>query len=100
MTTAPLAAIRVIAVRPDRAEERATAELLLAGPLVHPQGVAPLPGLAARHADPANGSGLHGLADRVHALDGHLDVRSPAGRGTRIDARIPCASTPTQARPG
>ena len=51
-------------------------------------------------AHPANGSGLHGLADRVHALDGRLDVRSPAGGGTRIDARIPCTSTLTPAQPG
>jgi signal transduction histidine kinase len=51
-------------------------------------------------ADPANGSGLHGLADRVHALDGQLEVASPPGRGTRVEARIPCASTLTPSRPG
>jgi signal transduction histidine kinase len=42
-------------------------------------------------ADP-NGSGLRGLADRVAALDGHLRVDSPAGRGTRITAELPCGS--------
>ena len=31
-------------------------------------------------ADPANGSGLRGLADRVEALGGSLEVVSPAGR--------------------
>jgi signal transduction histidine kinase len=39
-------------------------------------------------ADPAAGSGLRGLADRVAALQGTLDVASPPGRGTRIHARI------------
>ena len=42
-------------------------------------------------ADPALGNGLRGLADRVAALDGHLDVESPAASGTRISAEIPCA---------
>jgi signal transduction histidine kinase len=40
-------------------------------------------------ADPLGGSGLHGLADRVEALQGHLRVDSPPGRGTRLEARIP-----------
>jgi signal transduction histidine kinase len=42
-------------------------------------------------ADPATGSGLRGLADRIEALDGRLDVDSAPGRGTRIRAEIPCA---------
>jgi signal transduction histidine kinase len=40
-------------------------------------------------ADPAAGSGLRGLADRVSALRGTFGVSSPAGRGTRVHARIP-----------
>ena len=40
-------------------------------------------------ADPARGSGLRGLAARVEALNGHLDVDSPPGGGTRIRAEIP-----------
>ncbi len=40
-------------------------------------------------ADPGRGSGLLGLADRVEALAGNLDVESPAGSGTRVRARIP-----------
>jgi signal transduction histidine kinase len=40
-------------------------------------------------ADPARGSGLRGLADRVDALDGQLDVLSPRGGGTRIRATFP-----------
>jgi signal transduction histidine kinase len=41
-------------------------------------------------ADPAHGSGLRGLADRVAALDGTLSVESPPGRGTRLHVEIPC----------
>ena len=40
-------------------------------------------------ADPAKGSGLRGLAARVEALNGHLDVDSAPDRGTRIKAEIP-----------
>ena len=40
-------------------------------------------------ADPAEGSGLRGLAARVEALNGRLDVDSPRGGGTRITAEIP-----------
>jgi PAS domain S-box-containing protein len=43
-------------------------------------------------ADPASGSGLRGLADRLAALDGWLEVRSPPGAGTTLRAEIPCAS--------
>jgi signal transduction histidine kinase len=38
------------------------------------------------------GSGLEGLAQRVEALDGTLEVDSPEGGPTTIAARIPCAS--------
>ena len=40
-------------------------------------------------ADPAGGSGLRGLADRVEALGGTLEVVSPEGRGTTLRAEIP-----------
>ena len=43
-------------------------------------------------ADPAVGSGLRGLSDRVHALDGSFGINSPRGGGTHIHAEIPCAS--------
>jgi signal transduction histidine kinase len=43
-------------------------------------------------ADPATGSGLRGLADRVAALDGRLEVSSPAGAGTTVRAVLPCGS--------
>ena len=40
-------------------------------------------------ADPAIGSGLRGLVDRVHAIGGRLDVTSPPGHGTRLRAHLP-----------
>jgi PAS domain S-box-containing protein len=40
-------------------------------------------------ADPAAGTGLRGLADRVEALGGSLEVVSPAGAGTTLRAEIP-----------
>jgi signal transduction histidine kinase len=36
------------------------------------------------------GSGLRGLADRVAVVAGTLNLVSPAGRGTRVLAEIPC----------
>jgi PAS domain S-box-containing protein len=43
-------------------------------------------------ADPARGSGLRGLAERLSALDGTIHVESPPGGGTSVTAEIPCAS--------
>jgi PAS domain S-box-containing protein len=40
-------------------------------------------------ADPEGGSGLRGLADRVEALEGRLEVTSSAGRGTIVRAEVP-----------
>ena len=40
-------------------------------------------------ADPARGSGLRGLADRVEALGGRLEMESRRGAGTRILAELP-----------
>ncbi|MFL5843919.1 MAG: sensor histidine kinase [Solirubrobacteraceae bacterium] len=42
-------------------------------------------------ADPAQGSGLRGLADRVGAVDGRIDVESARGAGTTVRVEIPCA---------
>ncbi len=39
----------------------------------------------------AEGTGLRGLRDRVEALDGHLEVETQVGVGTRVTAVIPCA---------
>jgi len=38
------------------------------------------------------GSGLEGLADRVAAIGGSISVESPAGRGTVVEAVLPCGS--------
>jgi signal transduction histidine kinase len=43
-------------------------------------------------ADETTGSGLRGLSERVAALDGELELDSPAGRGTTLRARLPCGS--------
>jgi PAS domain S-box-containing protein len=40
-------------------------------------------------ADPARGSGLRGLQDRLSAIDGTLELDSAPGRGTRLRARVP-----------
>ena len=42
-------------------------------------------------ADPADGTGLRGLADRLEALGGTLRIDSPPGRGTRLTAELPLA---------
>ena len=42
-------------------------------------------------ADPGRGTGLMGLADRVEALGGRMDIVSPAGAGTTLHATIPIA---------
>jgi signal transduction histidine kinase len=41
-------------------------------------------------ADPAQGTGLRGLSDRLGILEGRLEVDSEVGRGTTVTARIPC----------
>ena len=41
-------------------------------------------------ADPDRGTGLSGLADRVEALGGKLELHSPPGQGTLLTASIPC----------
>jgi signal transduction histidine kinase len=51
-------------------------------------------------ADLGNGSGLQGLEDRVRALEGCVDVDSPAGGGTTVMATIPLsAPAPGDAAP-
>ncbi len=42
-------------------------------------------------ADPARGSGLRGLADRVDTLGGSLTIQSAPGRGTRLTVGLPLA---------
>jgi signal transduction histidine kinase len=45
-------------------------------------------------ADPAAGSGLRGLDDRVQAFGGSLQVISRAGEGTRLVAQLPVRTKP------
>jgi signal transduction histidine kinase len=40
-------------------------------------------------ADPARGSGLVGLRDRVEAFGGTMTVQSPRGAGTSLDVELP-----------
>jgi len=47
-------------------------------------------------ANPARGSGLAGLADRVEALGGSIHVHSAAGAGTHITVNLPLESEPAQ----
>jgi signal transduction histidine kinase len=47
-------------------------------------------------ADP-NGPGLAGLADRIDALAGTMQLLSPPGRGTRLFVNLPTGTAPTVA---
>ncbi len=49
-------------------------------------------------ADPADGSGLIGLRDRVEAVGGSLTVDGPVGDGTDVLASLPLTSTDDPAR--
>jgi len=55
-------------------------------------------------ADPAQGSGIIGLIDRVEALGGKLTLRSPPGGGTSLVIELPLEpgyrSSPAQDAPG
>lgn len=41
-------------------------------------------------ANPELGTGMRGLRDRIHALEGTFAFTSPPGQGTRITVEIPC----------
>jgi signal transduction histidine kinase len=43
-------------------------------------------------ADPAHGTGLVGLGERIDSIEGRLEVRSPLGGPTVVRAELPCAS--------
>jgi signal transduction histidine kinase len=42
-------------------------------------------------ANVAAGTGIRGVIDRVRGVGGDLVLHSPAGQGTRVEMRIPCA---------
>jgi PAS domain S-box-containing protein len=50
-------------------------------------------------ADPAQGSGLVGLSDRIEALGGTLKVASPTGKGTTLLIEIPVESQSSAGAP-
>ena len=50
-------------------------------------------------ADLDGGTGLKGLAERIEALDGRLEVDSPVGAGTTLRATIPVAPYRTAREP-
>ena len=45
-------------------------------------------------ADPASGSGLLGLYDRVEAVGGTITIHSPIGEGTELLAELPVQPVP------
>jgi signal transduction histidine kinase len=49
-------------------------------------------------ADPARGSGLVGLRDRVEAIGGTLSVQSPPGEGTHVTVELPLSPHPVPPR--
>ena len=62
----------------------------------HPRATAPTPSsrcttTASAAPIPRSARGLRGLADRLAALDGRLEVHSPPGEGTTVRAEVPCA---------
>jgi signal transduction histidine kinase len=50
-------------------------------------------------ADPARGSGLIGLTDRVDALGGTIEVASPVGQGTTLVITLPIEDAGQLTRP-
>jgi PAS domain S-box-containing protein len=50
-------------------------------------------------ADPAQGTGLVGLSDRIEALGGTLKVASPIGRGTTLLIEVPVESQSSAGAP-
>jgi signal transduction histidine kinase len=47
-------------------------------------------------ADPAGGSGLEGLKDRIEAFGGTMTLDSPSGGGTTLVAQLPCPEHPAR----
>jgi hypothetical protein len=75
-----------IAGRFARVEPRRRVRQFVTGLLAAPPG----------GADPGRGSGLRGLADRVEALDGQLQVLTAPGGGTCVRAEIPVDQKPAR----
>lgn len=54
-------------------------------------------GAGYNRSDPVAGFGLRGMKERTLQLNGHLEIFSKPGQGTRISARIPLSDTPCKA---
>lgn len=50
-------------------------------------------------ADPARGSGLIGMSDRVAVMGGTMELSSPPGGPTRLRVELPCQTDPTRPTP-
>jgi signal transduction histidine kinase len=88
-----LAAYFIVAECLANAGRHANAEAVVVQVVRHPDAVAIEIGDDGRGgADVAAGTGLRGLADRVAALGGRLELDSEPGAGTRIAATIPLAA--------
>jgi signal transduction histidine kinase len=88
-----LAAYFIVAECLANAGRHANAEAVVVQVVRHPDAVAIEIGDDGRGgADVAAGTGLRGLADRVAALGGRLQLDSEPGAGTRIAATIPLAA--------
>lgn len=48
-----------------------------------------LPALIAGASTSSGGTGLQGIADRLAALDGSMEVRSTPGKGTTLAGSLP-----------
>jgi signal transduction histidine kinase len=48
----------------------------------------------SEHSEHSDGFGLLGMHERVHLLDGTLDIDSAPGKGTKIEARFPVRRLP------
>ncbi|MEA2971856.1 MAG: hypothetical protein QOG82_314, partial [Actinomycetota bacterium] len=46
-------------------------------------------------ADPARGTGLVGLTDRIQALGGTITIHSPVGEGTTLHVDLPMSAVGT-----
>ncbi len=49
---------------------------------------------------PNHGTGLVSITDRITALEGHVQIISPPGQGTRVTMKIPCAWPSPKPPPG
>jgi signal transduction histidine kinase len=56
-------------------------------------------GVGFDRATSSPGTGLQGIADRLAALGGEVDVRSTPGAGTTVAGMLPVDEQPSASRP-